>query len=324
MTIKSVVVIGVGSFGGFFSRELLKYSVIEKIIVIDFDIVKRKNLKNSIYIEEDINHPKVDCLRKNLNDNRIFIINKKYEDVEFEEIKDVDVIIDCRDQVIQRGNEISLSISIIEGYTAIFDFRKNPPINSCYRGVYVDNVDENDLIRIGEISAKLIMSDNFKSYCDSEHVYSLNFGKIDEHLLTIEKYLRQQRIDIIYSEDNIASNIGVKQLKDESSFLQKYYEDRVYEYDQLENKVYGITNSISPIFQENQEVDVWIYDGSNEERPFPTKIKKGFFKSEIDVKNKLQSLLQSKLEHSNFDIVVSIIPTKTKLVVQLLEVTKGA
>lgn len=324
MTVKSVAIIGVGSFGGFLCREILKYSCIEKVVVIDFDIVVMKNIKNSIYLEKHENRPKVVCLKNILGDARISVINKRYEDIAKKEIQNIDVVIDCRDEVSERGHEIDLSISIIEGYTAIFDFRKDPPVNSFYTGVYVDNVDKNDLIRISEVSSKLIMSEDFKSYCNSEHIYTLNFGRIDQDLLNIEKQFKQQNVDIIYSEDNIALDLGLKQLTDENLFMKRHHIDRVYEYDKLEKKIYGMTNATIPIFKENHEVAVWIYNGPREELPYPVKIEKGYFKSEVDVKNKLQNILLDNLERGHYDITVSLTPTKGKLIVQLLEVTKGA
>ena len=63
MVYRSVTVIGVGTLGGFVAAAIANLEGVEKLVVVDHDIVEAKNLINSIYRPIDIDLLKVDSLK---------------------------------------------------------------------------------------------------------------------------------------------------------------------------------------------------------------------------------------------------------------------
>ena len=64
--IEKVTVIGLGTLGGFLTKHISELDTIREIVIVDFDIIERRNTINSIYSIANIGEYKVDALAEML------------------------------------------------------------------------------------------------------------------------------------------------------------------------------------------------------------------------------------------------------------------
>ena len=135
---KVVAIIGVGSLGGFVANELSLTNGIEKLTLIDFDIVCSDNLSNSIYEENDIGKSKTTSLY-----NKLLLRNKKIDFITDQYINgnikfsDYDMVIDCRDLTSIEDHNISCK-TYISGSNLIIDCKSHTEKNkNIYDGKYL-------------------------------------------------------------------------------------------------------------------------------------------------------------------------------------------
>ncbi len=100
MPYKNIVVLGLGTLGGFIAEAISNLESTEKLVIIDHDVVESKNLRNSIYRQIDIGCPKVEALKDILSyqnpDIEIWAFQTEYVEGVTKLIKE-DLVIDCRD-----------------------------------------------------------------------------------------------------------------------------------------------------------------------------------------------------------------------------------
>jgi len=166
MSKSRMTIIGLGSLGGFVTQTILGLNCLRKLTLIDFDIVEEKNLINSIYKKYDVGRYKTTSLydiiqQQNENNIEIKIINERYEK-EKSIIPETDLIIDCRDCFVDRGDEIDVKLFISSRYLVI-DCRKNISYDKSYEGRYLTQLTKNDLLGASLIFISFIQ-DGFLDY----------------------------------------------------------------------------------------------------------------------------------------------------------------
>lgn len=111
-----VTIIGCGSTGSFTALNLAKMGI-DKIKVIDFDIVEAHNIPNQFFRIKDINKPKVEALKEIIKD--FTDVDIETENIEIKEDYDFDITL---------NSLIVLCVDSMEARKLIYDKVKDFPI----------------------------------------------------------------------------------------------------------------------------------------------------------------------------------------------------
>jgi molybdopterin/thiamine biosynthesis adenylyltransferase len=223
---KTVTIIGVGTLGGFTTEAISNLEGIEKLVLIDHDIVEHKNLRNSIYRQIDVGSAKVDALKdiilQQKPDLEIWAFQAKYNEGVTKLSKE-DLVIDCRDFTYDRQTEIDARFYISSRYL-MGDFRKNVKYKEKSEGKYISELTKNDLRHAASIISMMIHSNVIESLILSQSVqkYELDFVK----------------------------------------HVDKYHYDVVYENVCGEDKFVNLADKIVPILDINKSKDLTVFIGS--------------------------------------------------------------
>lgn len=88
--LQDLVVLGLGSAGSNIVDQLSRTTFIKSMVLIDFDHVERKNLRNQTYVRQDFGNHKVFAMRDFLDRverNKVKAFPKKFQDVNFQFMK---------------------------------------------------------------------------------------------------------------------------------------------------------------------------------------------------------------------------------------------
>ena len=177
MVYRRITVIGIGTLGGFVAESISNLEGLEKIVVVDHDIVEAKNLSNSIYRPIDIDLPKVDALKDIITN-----VNVEAHQSFFEEEKNLlpktDLVLDCRDSTYNRGSYIDARLYISSRYL-IVDCRKNVRYRDQMYGRYIETLTRNDLRYASMTVAMILHSGTIQTLVNlqSVHKYELDYVK---------------------------------------------------------------------------------------------------------------------------------------------------
>lgn len=260
MVYRSVTIIGVGTLGGFVAEAISNLEGLEKLVVVDHDIVEVKNLSNSIYRQIDIDLPKVDALKD-------IITNVKVETypIMFEEGKTflttTDLVLDCRDSTYNRGSYIDARLYISSRYL-IVDCRKNVSYQEQMYGRYIETLTRNDL-RYASMTVSMI----------------LHSGTIQSlvNLKSVQKY----ELDYVKKIDNC-------------------HYDVLYETDIAEDKFVNLPDKIIPILDLNKSHSLNVVVGDKMKPMSQTVIPIGALKNGNDLIKSLDSITRLPCEYKNF------------------------
>lgn len=286
MVYKSVVIIGLGSLGGYVAEAIANLENVEKLVIIDHDIVEHKNLKNSIYRQIDIGSPKVEALKEILlnqhPDLEVWAFQAEYIEGKTK-LKKEDLVIDCRDYTYNRKNEIDARFYISSRYL-MGDFRKNVRYKQQQAGKYILELSRNDLKHAASIISMMIHNNTIESL--------INRQSVQKYELDYVKHVDECRYDIVYE-----NTIG-------------------------EDKFINLPDKIVPIIDMNKNRDVTVFLGSRifpvSEKEIPVKT----LKSSRDVISLFMNLVACQKDFNNF--VISIFEEKNKVYIELIPETGAA
>ena len=179
MVYRSVTIIGVGTLGGYVAEAISNLEGIEKIVVVDHDIVEVKNLSNSIYRPIDIDLLKVDALKDIIVDVQVEAFAIKFDELkDHSYLPETDLVLDCRDITYNRGSYIDARLYISSRYL-IVDCRKNVRYQEETYGRYIETLTRNDLRYASTTVAMLLHSGTIKSLIELKSVqkYELDYVK---------------------------------------------------------------------------------------------------------------------------------------------------
>lgn len=284
--VKSIVVIGLGTLGGFVVEALSNLEGVEKIVIIDHDTVEKRNLKNSIYRQIDIGISKVEALTDIINEknSEIEILGFKSMYIEGEtKLPKTDLILDCRDYTYNRKSEIDARLYISSRYL-IVDCRKNVNYKIPQPGKYLTELTKDDLRYASSTVSMLVHSNTIQSLMNNQAVqkYELDYVK------HIDKYM----YDIVY--DNVIEG----------------------------DKFINLPEKIVPILDMNKKKDIQVFLGS---RVFPVAervIPKKSLTSSRDLIVNLASVINLQCEFNNF--IISVFQDGSKVFVELIPETGAA
>ncbi len=283
MAYKTVVVIGLGTLGGFVAEAICNLESTEKLVIIDHDIVEQKNLKNSIYRQIDIGGPKVEALKdiilQHNTDLEVWAFQTEYIEGVTKLPKE-DLVIDCRDFTYDRQSEIDARFYISSRYL-MADFRKNVIYKEQHAGKYIMQLTKNDLRHASSIVSMMIHSNAIHSLIASH---------------SVQKY----ELDYVKHIDNYCYDV--------------LYEDVVGE-----DKFVNLPEKIVPILDMNKKKEVTVFLGS---RLFPVSeitIPINTLKSSTDVVSNFTSLVSCQKDFNNF--VISVINENDNIYIELIPET---
>lgn len=248
-----IAVIGIGSLGSFVAQAISELENLQKLVLVDFDIVEERNLVNSIYRKGDVGRYKTTSLHniireQNQHDIEINIITEKYVEG-ITRLPDVDLTIDCRDFMCDRGSEIDVRLFITSRYLVI-DCRKNVSYDRQYEGRYLTKLTKNDLRKSSLIIISFIQ-DGFLNY------------------MILNKIIKEVDIDYLHK---ISNDIR----------YQNEDKNMIIDYD-ISKKLLNLENNIDKIIQENKTKDVVITLGDKRMSPLMKTIPKNTINRPIDV-----------------------------------------
>jgi len=284
--LKTVGIIGLGSLGGFICKHLASNHSINKIVIVDYDIVTIENTLKSIYRPKDIGLQKTDALEEILKSENfgleIVKINSEYVEGQTK-IPKCDLLIDCRDFVCDRLGEINLRV-YISGRDIIIDCRKMVCVYQPYQGEYNLKLTKAEINKCAFFISDLISRNKFSCLIDNSSVERIKIDMLDE---IIEK--------------------SIDQVKDQM--------DIIYDDTKLTKKITRLDQSISPTIYMNRKEEVRVVLGSINENIFP-----GYFKEPSDVIRFMGRFIERYGAGKNYVIFVN----KENRSIELVEETGAA
>jgi hypothetical protein len=300
-----MAVIGVGSLGGYLCKHIAEAEMTEELIIVDHDIVESRNVFTSIYTSSQIGEYKVNALCDLLEDITVTKINTKYIEGKTK-IPQCDIVVDCRDIVCSRNNEIDIRLYITDR-VLIIDCRKKVNIPCTYDGGYTINLTKKELSKAAFYASQVIESRNIHEMIKNNLVQRLD-------------------LDILPSVLNKAINRTLKNKM-----------EMVYDDSYLSNRVQCIEDNITPIIEINKNSSIDVYVG---ERESQTKIQKMFNKfpevaktkyavipantmsTSLDVMKKLSDIVMLQPGVTNY--LVTVREENGRKIIELLEETGAA
>jgi len=243
-----------------------------------------KNIYNSIYRKSDIGKFKTTALHDIIKDQsniEIEILTTRYEE-EKTKLPPSDLIIDCRDFVYNRKNEIDIRLYITSRYLVV-DCRKNIIYDKNYEGRYTTILSKNDLRKATMIVASFLQNGFIN--------YMMN--------------------------NQIVKEISLDYLDEISNDIKKKYNDRnaVIDYESSK-KLLNLEENITDIIQENRKKDVLITIGDNNKYPIK-KIPKNSINSANDIISTMSKVI-NKSDDPELYYIISITQTQNNYIINLL------
>lgn len=282
--IKTVVVIGLGTIGGFLSQSLSELDDLQKLILVDYDRVEMKNTYNSIYRKSDVGKYKTTALHDIIKDQSnidVEILTTRYEE-ETTNLPYSDLIIDCRDYVYNRKNKIDVRLYITSRYLVV-DCRKNITYDKNYEGRYTTLLSKNDLRKATMIATSFLQS-GFINYM---------------------------------MENQIVKEISLDYLDEVSNDIKKKYNNRnmIVDYE-ASKKLLNLEENITDIIQENRSKDVLITVGDSNKYPIK-KIPKNSIQSANDIISTMSRVINTS-DDPELYYIISITQNQNNYIINLL------
>jgi len=282
----NIAVIGLGTLGGFVADVISQLDMIKKIVLVDYDVVYEKNLRNAIYKTNDVGKLKVDAISDIIQarnkDLEVVKLNTRFVEGE-EELPNCDLILDCRDFTYDRKDLIHARLHISSRYL-IVDCRKNVMYDRHFEGRYISRLTKGDLRNAANMVTTLIESDIISSL-----IRDNNVSKFDLDYL---KQMNQSTDDVAYD-----ATVG-------------------------EEKLINLKENLLPILQMNKKSDLDVSMCIGEKNVSVKTIPAGSLKSGEDVIVNLTSMLNLPVIFNNF--IISTYTEKDKNYVVLIPETGAA
>lgn len=301
MSLRKILVIGVGSFGGFLCKHLSELESVKELFIIDFDSVEPKNARNSVYSISQVGEHKVDALKEIIQDD---VLVREFK-VKYEEGKTtlpkVDLVIDCRDMVCDRGTEIDIRFYISQR-VLVMDSRKNIKCHTEYEGSYSISLTKSEIRKAAFFAAQAIDSQQLSTLLGSRSIQTVDLDLLPGII-----------------------NKSIKETLENKS-------DLLYEVLDQTDRIYGLEENIAPIMKINKKNDVRVVIGEKPKEIIDlpqiaqTKdyiIERGSLKTSTDLVETLTNLVKQKGDFMNFIVLVKEDPHGEPYI-ELLEETGGS
>ena len=206
---KSIVIIGLGSLGGFFAENISRMKNLQTLILIDPDIVEPKYIGNSIYTRKNIGMFKVNAIKEIINNDKIRIRTFPIDYIEGKiYLPQNDLIIDCRDEICSRGGEIDIRF-YISYKTLVIDCEKYHKVGFKQTGKYAHLLTLSELSIAASIASQYIDEKIMKDFIKRQLVFQAEIDLVKRQASkAIELFDNKPDIVLDYHEgDNIIRNL---------------------------------------------------------------------------------------------------------------------
>lgn len=192
-----VTVIGIGTLGGFLTKNISELDFVKQINLVDHDTVEGKNVFKSIYRPTNIGEYKVDALARNIEDD-VTVTKFNMEYIEgVTPLPKSDLVIDCRDIVCNRGKEIDVRF-YISGRILIVDCRGITKTTCDYDGSYAINLKKNEIKKAAFFASQLIEDDDIERMITNGLVQKVDLDILSSVMTKSIQRTIDNRIDMIY------------------------------------------------------------------------------------------------------------------------------
>lgn len=200
---KDIVIIGLGSLGGFFAENVSRMKGLQYLMLIDPDIVEMKNVGKSIYRRKDIGKKKVDALKEIIENNNDSL-NIVAHPIEYHENKVClpysDLIVDCRDIICSRSGEIDIRM-YISFRTLVLDCKRIFKVSNQRNGRYIQYLNMGELSAAASIAFQIINSGRADDLINKQMIHQIS---MDYHSTVINNAVQvyENRPDIVMDHFN--------------------------------------------------------------------------------------------------------------------------
>lgn len=198
MSFRRPLILGVGSLGSILSEKIVNDEFFDKLSILDYDVVKERNLNNSIFTFEDIGKKKTNVIKNRFSNlKNIDIFDLKFIENLNNYLFDCDIIIDCRDFLYNRKN-IDIRLFVCNK-SLIMDCRKKVNYETSYEGSYFWNIKKDELDKLLEKFVNLLKDLKLKDVIKKEEIneINLNDGNFDLQCINYNNDLLIDRSDKI-------------------------------------------------------------------------------------------------------------------------------
>lgn len=293
---EKVTVIGLGTLGGYLCKNLSEQDSIRELVIVDYDIVESKNVFKSIYNFSDIGEYKANALYEMLKHD-VTVTKMITEYVEGKTIlPKSELIIDCRDVVCDRKDEIDVRLYISDK-NLIIDCRKQVTNHCEYNGEYSTNLTSNEIKRASYFASQIIESGQIKSMMKNQLIQKINLNLLNTVVTRSIKKSIDNKVDIIYD------------VQDQP------------------RKIYCIDENILPIMKLNSSSDINVFIGSRKNSSGKNRsplsvIPKKTLNTSTDIITYLNDIIKTQPGVTNFILTVRY--ENGERFIELLEETGAA
>lgn len=303
---KRVAVIGIGTLGGYLCKHIAELDDVTELIIVDDDIVESRNVFTSIYNSSQIGEYKVNALAELLDEDvTVTKINRRYIEGKTS-IPKCNLVIDCRDVVCSRLDEIDVRL-YISGRVLIIDCRKHVNLPCSYEGSYSLRLSKREISKAAFYAAQVIESENMKNMLRNQLVQRLDLDILPSVLSKAINRTLEDKIDMVYEESHLSKRLQC------------------------------IEDTIKPILEINKQSSIDVYVGEKQDKniiekmfnQFPEVAKTKYavipvnsLNTTTDVMKKLSDLIMLQPGISNY--IVTVRSENGQKIIELLEETGAA
>jgi len=293
--IKSLVIIGIGSFGGFFAENLSRLYGLKTLTIIDPDVVELKNVNTSVYRQKDVGKYKVEALEEIIKfhtDIDIIKCNLNYEEGKIK-LPPRDLVFDCRDIITTRKQEIDARF-YISLRKLVIDCRNKFNVINERKGRYIDSMSKTDIMNAA-FSAFMLVSNGI--------------------IFDLVKRRVVHSIDLDDSGNKVSKELEVCEKKD----------DYIIDNSCVSNKLANLSQSLPRISKARTKVkeSIPVYVGSKEFPYSVSKIPECNIVSYDSTATALTEIVNNvPLIYDNY--VIRLVSKKNETYIELLPETGGA
>lgn len=196
---KSVCVLGVGTVGGFLCKYLSQQKNVQKITIVDYDVVSSRDVFRGVYSTSDVGEYKVVALASKLEDVEVTVIQKKFIDKQTQ-LPNSDIVIDCRDVIVDLDPIIDVKLYISSKYLVVNTKLQNNTVLIDFRSDI--QLKKNQIKKLCLLASELLCSDVMADLLEKKMYITFD---ADEVVYVSKKKLvqfAQQHLDVLY-EGNI-------------------------------------------------------------------------------------------------------------------------
>jgi len=207
LNLSTVTIIGTGTLGGHLCKHLTECSKVDKLILIDRDLVDTKDTEIGVYQPMDIGEPKVHVLyRMFLNDHIEIQPRAEFYIEGTTKLPQSDLTIDCRNIFGKRDLTIDMKM-FINGKFLILDFQKKLENETRPKGEYIIDLSQYEISRAAYYATTLMCSDVIEELLKGQSIKYIDIDIIQSVMLKSIKESKQ-RPDLIYDMDDDINRIS--------------------------------------------------------------------------------------------------------------------